>query len=327
MVTWNAADQLPRFLDSLAAQGIDDLELLAVDNASADDSVGIVERTWPSARVIRLQRNTGYAQAADRGIQESRGAAVALLNYDVVLGPGYLARCLEALRADDHLGSVQGLLLRPSGDVLDSAGHTMSRGRWARNRGENQAAAGGWAPAATFGVTAAAGVYRRAMLERAREVAGHVLDPAFFAYLEDVDLDWRARWLGWEALVVDGATAEHVRSGSGARSSAAVQRHIIKNRLLVIFRNDDSASLARDFPWVAGQLLARWGLALVTAPSSLLGIVDFLRLLRSQRAVRARIRAARQVPPASMRAWYGRGSGGNPGLAGRTRSAAPSSGE
>ncbi len=305
LVTWNATADLPDFVASLDLGAIPGLELIVVDNGSADGSAEMIERLHPAAHVIRLVENVGFAEAADRGIAESRGEAVALLNYDLRLHPGYLAHCTDALDQDLRLGSVQGILVRPGGQTLDSAGHVVTRGRWFRNRGENLAVgAGRWAPASTFGVTAAAAVYRRRMLDEVRDVAGHVFDRSFFAYLEDVDLDCRSRWLGWEAAVVDGATAEHAHSGSGARRTPAIQRHIVKNRLLVLYRNEDSGNLVRDLPWIAGQQIARWGLALLSSPSSLLGVWDFVRLRRQQRPIRAAVRRSRKISPAQMRSWF-----------------------
>ena len=323
VVSWNAADRLPAMLAGLREQDVDDLELVVVDNASVDGSIEVVEAQWPTAVIERLDRNSGFAAAASRGFELSSGEAVALLNYDVVLGPGYYERCLHELAARPDLGSVQGLLLRPGGRAVDSAGHSVSRGRWFRNRGENRPApAGGLVPADVFGVTGAAGVYRRAMLVDVSEVTGGLFDPIFFAYLEDVDLDYRARWRGWESAVVDGATGEHERSGSGARRRPEIQRHIVKNRLLVLYRNESLGLLLADLPWVAGQLLARLAVAAATAPVSLLGVVDFLRSIPSQRAARRAIRASRRVEPAAMRSWLREG-GGNGGFGTRTRDAAP----
>lgn len=324
IVTWNAAGMLPRCLGRLWEQAIENLELVAVDNGSADGSAELVEEFWPGATVVRMGRNVGFAAAAQRGIDETHGAAVALLNYDVSLGPGYLDRCLEVLDAEPEVGRVQGVLLRPGGDVVDSAGHVASRGRWIRNRGENQPVnSRQWSPARTFGVTGAAAVYRRTMLEDLAAVTGHVFDPVFFAYLEDVDLDWRANWRGWGAAVASGAMAEHVRSGSGARTTPALQRHIIKNRLLLIYRNEDPGSLVMNLPWIAGQMLARWALTLVTTPSALLGIVDFWQLRRGQRGARHAIKASRRVDAGAARAWFHGSREPVGGFATRTHGAAP----
>jgi GT2 family glycosyltransferase len=319
IVTWNTGDAIRPCLAALEAQGVPGLEVVVVDNASTDATLEHVAAELPGVLAIRLERNQGFAGAASRGVAATTADAVCLLNPDVVLGPGYLARCLQELAADPALGSVQGLLLRPGGTMVDSAGHLATRGRWVRNRGENQARdATSWVPADTFGVTAAAAVYRRAMLDDVSAVTGHVFDGAFFAYLEDVDLDWRARWRGWRSAVVDGAEAEHAHSGSGARALPWVQRHIIKNRILTLYRNEDAGNLLRYSPWILGQLAARLALAAVTAPSSLLGVVDALRLMPSQRGVRRAIRVARKVDAAAARAWFGPGGGLRGGLATRT---------
>jgi len=324
VVSWNAADRLPAMLAGLQEQRVECLQLVVVDNGSTDGSANLVARQWPSAVVERLATNTGFAAAANRGFRLSSGEAVALLNYDVVLRPGYFERCLAELARWPELGSVQGLLLRPGGASVDSAGHEVTRGRWFRNRGENQAPESAvFVPARVFGVTGAAAVYRRAMLLDVAAVTGHLFDPRFFAYLEDVDLDYRARWRGWESAVVDGAVGEHEHTGSGARSHLVVQRHIIKNRLLVLYRNESVRLMIADLPWVSGQLLARLALALVTAPGSLLGVLDFVRLLPSQRSARRAIRASRKTSIRAVRPWLRASRRETGGFATRTRHSAP----
>jgi GT2 family glycosyltransferase len=302
VVTWNAAADLPGFLASVRAQALDGVHLVCVDNASTDGSAEVLEGLWPGATVVRQDSNTGFAAAVNVGLATCVSEFVALLNYDVRLGDGYLTRCLDALRSDPRLGSVQGLLMLPDGRV-DSAGHLLGRARWPRNRGEGAAVREGLVPAHTFGCTAAAAVYRRSALEDAAAVTGSVLEPAFFAYLEDVDLDWRLRRLGWEAAAIEGAVATHEHSGSGGRFLASIQRHIIKNRLLLLYRNESVGSLIQDLPWVAGQMIGRWLKALLTCPSSLLGITDFLALRRAQRRARQAIAATSVLSTSEMRRW------------------------
>lgn len=303
VITWNAARELPAFLAALRGQEGVETELVVVDNGSRDRSVALVREEWPEARVLELGHNSGFAVAANAGIKLTTARFVALLNYDVEPAPGYLRKCVEALTEDPALGSVQGLLLRPDGKV-DSAGHAASRGRWFRNRGENLDATTYREDTPVFGVTGGAGVYRRQMLDEVAEVTGNVFEPGFFAYLEDVDLDYRARWLGWQARVVASALAVHRRSGSGGRARPRVQRHIIANRILVLMRNEAPATLLSDLPWVAGQMLARWAYALLTCPSSLLGVADAVQMWPAQRVRRRAIIAARRASPAELRPWF-----------------------
>jgi GT2 family glycosyltransferase len=96
---WNGRDLLLRLLDSLAAQTQPVAELLVVDNGSRDGAPeAALER---GARVLSMGRNAGFAEAVNRGIQESRGEWLAVLNSDVEMAPDYLARLLAAARAGD----------------------------------------------------------------------------------------------------------------------------------------------------------------------------------------------------------------------------------
>ena len=117
----------------------------------------------------------------------------------------------------------------------------------ATNRGENEPDHGQYDTAGeVFGVCAAAALYRRAMLDDVR-VDDDYFDSTFFAYYEDVDLDWRARLRGWKAHYVPTAVAEHdrgTRVTSGGRSALAI-RHSLKNRYLMMVRNDRPADALR----------------------------------------------------------------------------------
>src|SRR5580700_9573353 len=96
---WNGRELLLRLLDSLAKQTQPATELLVVDNGSQDDAPEIARRR--GARVISMGRNAGFAEAVNRGIQESRGEWLAIVNSDVEMAPDYFARLLAAAQASD----------------------------------------------------------------------------------------------------------------------------------------------------------------------------------------------------------------------------------
>lgn len=165
--------------------------------------------------LVRSHRNLGYAGAANRAIRESSGAYVLLLNPDVTLAPTFVERLPEVAERDPGIGSLTGKLLRrPAGPGecrIDSTGHVLYRSRWAADRGTGEPDRGQYdAPGEVFGVSDAAALYRRAMLEDVR-VGAEYFPESFFAYLEDVDLDWRARLRGWRAYCVPGAVAHYAR--------------------------------------------------------------------------------------------------------------------
>jgi GT2 family glycosyltransferase len=296
VVNWNGARLLESCLASVHAQDYQPFELIVVDNGSVDGSAEIAARD-EAVHLIRNVDNLGFAVANNIGIDAAGGEFVLLLNYDVRLRPDYVGLLVARLQQDAGLGSVSGKLLRAEPpDVIDSAGHVMFRNVWPTNRGEDEPDGPAFdLPGEVFGVCAAAGLYRRTMLDDIR-INGEILDATFFAYLEDVDLDWRARSRGWRSWYEPAAVAIHSRSGSGAWGSAKLQRHILKNRLLLIVKNDGGVGLLARLPGMVAFTGAKAVQLLVTRPAALLGALDAVRLLPTALAKRRIIQRRRTVP-------------------------------
>ena len=119
-----------------------------------------------------------------------------------------------------------------------------------------------------FGATAAAALYRRAMIEDV-SIEGEFFDETFFAYREDADVAWRAQLLGWDCLYVPSALGYHVRRvlpSRRGRLPAMLNRHSVKNRFLMRIKNADGAvwrrcalvGLTRDAVVVGGCLAREW---------------------------------------------------------------------
>mgnify|MGYP005825941715 CR=1 FL=1 len=99
-----------------------------------------------------------------------------------------------------------------------------------------------------FGVDGAAPLYRRSMLEDIK-IFGQYFDEAFFAHKEDVDLSWRARMFGWKCIYTPYAFAFHQRNfKSGKRQGIAneIKLHAVKNRYLLLLKNESAAGWKRD---------------------------------------------------------------------------------
>jgi GT2 family glycosyltransferase len=307
IVTFNSAAQIGRCLASVLAQSHRPVEVVVWDNASADDSA---ERARAlGARVVTSERNLGFAAAANELVRRTTGGYLLLLNPDAYPAPDYLARLVAAAGADPRIGSVTGKLVRSDPTrgpaLIDSAGHVFYRNRSALNRGENEPDRGQFdEPGEVFGVCAAAALYRRAMLEDVR-VGDEYFDSAFFAYLEDVDLDWRARLRGWIAYYVPAAVAVHERGHKGKRRTkhTAVLRHSLKNRYLMMLRNDRITDVLRDLPAIAGMELLRALDYALAHPGALRGYLDLVALLPHALATRRQIQARRATPASALRRW------------------------
>ena len=312
VINFNGAAYLAGCLASVLAQTYAAAEIIVVDNRSTDGSAALVRRMFPSVSLIESPRNIGYAGAANVAVRETKSPYLMLLNPDVLLTPTCLAELTRFADARPDAGSFTGKLLRPSSRpgpaIIDSAGHEMFRNRWVVNRGEDQEDRGQYDRAEeVFGVCGAAPLYRRAMLEDVR-VADETFAESFFLYLEDVDLDWRARLRGWKAYYVPTAVAHHEREYKPGRRSrdAETVRHAVKNRYLMMLRNDALIDLLLD-AWiiVPTECLRALDLAL-TAPRSLRGYLRVWSLLRRTLSERRTIRGGVLAPRRDIRRWLGR---------------------
>lgn len=260
LVNWRTTDLLPRALASIAAQTHAKREILVVDNGSVDFHPGLLSR-FPGVTLICNERNLGYAVANNQALAECRGEFVVLLNCDAYLDPEFTRHALDVFAENERIGTVVPKILRDDGSgVIDSAGHIMYTDRTTAHRGkgehdQGQYDAGGF----VFGGTAAAIAYRREMLAAvalpwrgedepgaadfvAPPPLGPVFDETFFAYYEDVDLDWRANLCGWRAYYEPACLAYHRGHASGGRRNLAIRWRAEKNRYLMLARNDALAS-------------------------------------------------------------------------------------
>lgn len=307
IVTHNSDRFLGRCLAALDTQTLRPARVLVWDNASTDGSAERA-KAW-GADVTSAPSNVGFAPAANALIHQATTPYILLLNPDAYVSPPYIERLERAADADPRIGSVTGKLVRPAPPariaLIDSTGHVLCRNRVPMNRGENEPDLGQYEKAGeVFGVCAAAALYRRTMLEDVR-VGVEYFDSIFFAYLEDVDLDWRARLRGWRAYYEPSAIAEHERGHQGGRRRQSVLeiRHSLKNRYLMMVRNDRPADLLPHL----GVLFVTEVLRLldygISHPMGLSGYVDTLRLLRRAMSARRLIQSRRLVAPPAVRRW------------------------
>lgn len=329
VINHNHGYLLPRCLNSVRSQCFRDFELTVYDNGSTDGSLESLRETGATTRAVPLGANLGYAAAANIGVRESAAPFVLILNPDVVLTETFLERLLTVADIEPSAGSFAGKLLRltvsqltspqasisppagshPSGrhaQVIDSTGHLLLRNRWALNRGEGEIDRGQYdEPTEVFGVCGAAALYRRAMLEDVK-VGEHYFAETFFAYLEDVDLDWRARLRGWKAYYVPTAVAYHERGHKGRpyMRDPFVLRHSLKNRYLMMLRNDRLEDVVKDLPAIVGMELFRFLDYLLTQPRALRGYADVLGLIPHVLAERRQIQRRRTAPAEELRRWF-----------------------
>jgi GT2 family glycosyltransferase len=250
---WNRRDLLQTLLANLGEQTRPFDEIILVDNGSADDSVIVAEQA--GVKVVRLERNFGFASAVNRGIESSTADWIAILNNDVTLEPNWLATLLAAIEKDaesENAWFATGKTLSANDrNRIDGTFDAISLGACACRCGSGKPDGPFWNQLRRIRMAPmTAALFQRRLFQ---EIGS--LDEGFESYLEDVDFGIRCaiheRW----GVYVPTAIAYHHGSSTWGQWHKYSVRLIARNQLLLTAKYFGGLS---RWPIVAGQLL--WGL-------------------------------------------------------------------
>jgi GT2 family glycosyltransferase len=212
VLNWNTAAATLACLQSLhEPQSLESLEVIVVDNASADGSVKAIRESWPQVHVIANSENAGYARGNNHGLRVAGGRYAVLLNSDTLVRPAMLNRLATFMDSHPEAGAVGPRLLTPDGTPQAFAfGNDPTPGyllRRAFNRLVLRRPLHDWATNTTQEVDWVSGaciLLRRSALEQVG-----LLDESFFMYFEDNDLCLRLRRKGWRVYYFPAAVITH----------------------------------------------------------------------------------------------------------------------
>jgi N-acetylglucosaminyl-diphospho-decaprenol L-rhamnosyltransferase len=269
LVTYESAEHLRACVDSLPrAAAPHEVELVVVDNASRDDSVGIARSL--GAKVVENPRNLGYSEAVNRGAAETSAPWLLVANPDTLPAPGSLARLIETAGEDPRIACI-GPRLRnldgsdyPTGrrfpSLLVGGLHALLAPLWPGNpatRRYHLANIDRTVPAKVDWVSGACMLLRRSAFD---EVGG--FDGSYFMYFEDMDLCLLLARAGWKVVLEPRAIVDHV---GGASTRTAPYRKVVNHHRSTLrfyrhrYAHDPRLALV---PLVAAALLARGVLSL-----------------------------------------------------------------
>lgn len=275
-------------------------EVIVVDNASADGSVGMVWRRFPWVRVLANQENLGFTRANNQGLAISRGRYLLFLNPDTEVARDALSIILRY--AEDHpsVGIIGPQLCYGDGSLQSSRRRFPTLAtlflestllqRWfpenrilhryyMLDRPDDVESSVDW-------VVGACMLVRQAVLD---QIGG--FDPGFFMYCEELDLCRRAKHAGWQVVYLPSAVVVHHEGKSSEQVVAARHIRFFTSRVRYVgkYHGQWAAAMVRSFvlltfvyQWAEEGL--KWLLAAIL-PSQ-----------RSKRAMRRqRMAAYRQV--------------------------------
>lgn len=233
-------------LEALMPQIKESMDVLVVDNGSTDESVSFLQNL-ESVKTIFLSENTGFCGAVNAGIKASRTKYVILLNNDTKVLPGYVDNLVEAMEQDERIFSGSARMLQMHApDRIDDAGDEYCALGWAFARGKGKAADHYEKPAEVFAACGGASIYRREVFEQIG-----FFDEQHFAYLEDIDMGYRARIFGYRNVYVPSAKVLHFGSGfSGSRHNAFKVSLSSRNSVYLPWKNMPLVQLILNAPFL-----------------------------------------------------------------------------
>ena len=313
IVGYNSGEHLKACLDSLAGQTFKNYAVSFWDNDSSDNTSAIIEEYRTHFGFIHFSKtNIGFCAAHNRLISSANSEYVLVMNPDVTLTPQFIEILVREMDRDQSAGSATGKLLRSASQnskqpILDSTGIYLTRNQRHFDRGSDEIDTGEYEKIEyVFGATGAAALYRRTMLQEIRE-GNEYFDESFFAYREDVDLAWRAQWMGWRCLYVPDARAFHERRVLPERRTTlpdAINMHSFKNRFLLRIKNMDLATYARFFIPITLRDAAALAYVLLRERTSLPGISLLFHAIPRAWACRKSLKRRRKISAREMRHWF-----------------------
>jgi len=234
IVNRNGEGFLKDTLDSVVLQGKVVGEIIVVDNASTDNSLEIL-KNYP-VRLIRNERNLGFAEGNNQGIKKAKYPYILLLNMDAVLEKNSLKKMLNSIEGAGKIGCVLPVILNPDRSI-QSIGITHSISGLGLNEKKDKNN--------VFGFYGACVLLRKEMLD---EIGG--FDNTFFTFYEDLELSYRIRLSQWKMEFSDDAYIIHPGGGAGNYHK---YYFLHRNKWIIILRYWDINGIFAGLPiilWV-----------------------------------------------------------------------------
>ena len=292
---YNGKKYIEACLDSLC-QGSLVPEIIVVDNGSADGSTERIRR-WmnrrnrkkcPSCRLVCFTQNKGFCAAVNTGIRLAKTEYVILLNNDTEADSDFVKNLYLAIRKRKNAFSVSAKILSlHQPEVIDDAGDLYCALGWAFALGKGKKRTAYGKEAKIFAACGCAAIYRKSIFE----TIGY-FDENHFAYLEDIDIGYRAKISGYDNYYTPDALAYHAGSAvTGSRYNDFKVYFAARNSIYLIYKNMPAAQILCNLPFLAAGvgMKALFFTGKGMGKTYLEGIAEGLRLSASEKGKKQKV--------------------------------------
>ena len=241
ILNWNGLSLLTKFLPSVVNNTPNDIDIYVIDNGSTDNSIDFINTNFSSITTIALDKNYGFAQGYNLGLEKIDAEIICILNNDVEVTPNWTDPVLELFKLEKNTAIIQPKLLNynkkemfdyagAAGGFLDKFGYPYCRGR-VYNRIEidngqyDDIKEIFWACGACFFI-------RKEVFDLANG-----FDNKFWAHMEEIDLCWRTQNLGYKVKYISKSKVYHQNAGTLGQNSPKKTYLDFRNQLYMLTKN------------------------------------------------------------------------------------------
>lgn len=284
---YNGMAYLQDCLGSLAKQDYN-FDIIVVDNGSKDESCSYIKKNFKEAALIALPENLGFCRAVNIGIKAADTPYVLLLNNDVKVKENFVKNMEQALeKRKDYFSMGAKMVSMKEPDKIDDAGDFYCALGWAFARGKGRPEKEYQKSGQVFSACAGAAIYRKNVLE---EIG--FFDENHFAYLEDVDIGYRAKIYGYKNGFCHNAVVLHAGSGfSGSRYNEFKVTLSSRNSMYVIGKNMPFFQILLNAPLLLAGIFIKWiffagkSMGKIYIQGIMKGIYGYLTKVRKEKKV------------------------------------------
>ncbi len=241
ILNWNGKYYLERFLPSVYNSSYPNLTFVIGDNASTDDSVAFIRKTYPKITLIQNDKNYGFAGGYNRILEQVEADYYIILNSDVEVSTGWIEPIIEAMESDSTVAAAQPKILSSlqpdlfeyagaAGGYIDKYGYPFCRGRIFDTIETDRAQYND--PASIFWASGAALFIKSKIWKKSGG-----FDEDFFAHMEEIDLCWRLKRMGYSIKYYPFSEVFHVGGGALNKENSFKTYLNFKNNLVMLQKN------------------------------------------------------------------------------------------
>ncbi len=251
ILNYNGKDYLEKFLPNVEQFSVGH-QIIVADNCSTDDSIQLLEDKFPKVTLIKFDSNAGYSGGYKLALEQIAAEYYVLLNSDIEVTENWVEPVIDLMDADKKIAACQPKILSyaergkfeyagAAGGFIDTLGYPFCRGRIFETLEEDNGQYDD--EVEVFWATGACLFFRASAYH---EAGG--LDASYFAHMEEIDLCWRLKGLGYKNYYCGKSKIYHIGGGTLHKSSPRKTFLNFKNSLTTLFKNSTLTQVLWKIP-------------------------------------------------------------------------------